>query len=183
MNRRDFFGYSLIVLADGAQAQTSPAQADQFERIAPRGASFAANTYAAPIYAYTGQWAYFDTRLATADGGAVSLTEEGYVVNRDARSYLWLADRASNRRYSRPDYFLCFWYQDLKTVVYRFRRVPFGCSFAGVVEGAAGGKGLTVADSIAAQDKSGRDSWAIVRLDWSILDRTGRADRAGAGGE
>jgi hypothetical protein len=147
-----------------------------------RGASFAANTYAAPIYAYTRQWAYFDTRLAAAQGGAVSLTDEGYVVDRDARSYLWLADRESNDQYLRPDYFLCFSYQDLKTVVYRLRRVPLGCSLAGVVA-AAGGEGLTVADSIAAQDRSGRDSWAIVKLDWSLLDRPYGIDRAGAGGE
>lgn len=42
MNRRDFFGYSLIVLADRADAQTSP-QPAQFERVAPPGASFAPN--------------------------------------------------------------------------------------------------------------------------------------------
>ena len=40
MNRRDFFGYSLIVLADRAEAQTTP---PDFQRIAPPAAPFAVN--------------------------------------------------------------------------------------------------------------------------------------------
>lgn len=46
MNRRDFFGYSLIVLADRADAQTGPAPPpppSQFERVNPAGAPFASN--------------------------------------------------------------------------------------------------------------------------------------------
>jgi len=141
-----------------------------------RGASFAVNTYAAPIYAYTGQWAYFDTRLAQPDGGAVSLTEEGYVVNRDARSYLWLADRELNEEYQRPDYFLCFWYQDLRSAVDRLRGNAVGCSSAGIVKDANNREPLTVADTIVARDASGQDSWAIVKLDWSILERLVASD-------
>jgi len=146
-----------------------------------RGASFAANTYAAPIYAYTGQWAYFDTRLALPDGGAVSLslTDESYAVNRDARSYLWLADREVNEEYQRPDYFLCFWYQDLRTAVYRLRGIGVGCSSAGIVKDANNRETLTVADTIVARDASGHDNWAIVKLDWSILKRRFASDVSG----
>lgn len=42
MNRRDFFGYSLIVLADRAEAQTAPPR-PEFERVAAPNAPFAAN--------------------------------------------------------------------------------------------------------------------------------------------
>jgi hypothetical protein len=41
VNRRDFFGYSLVILADGANAQTSPPRPD-FDRVAPPAAPFAA---------------------------------------------------------------------------------------------------------------------------------------------
>jgi hypothetical protein len=140
------------------------------------GASFAANTYAAPIYAYTGQWAYFDTRLALPDGGAVSLSEHGFVVNRDARSYLWLADRDLNEQYLHPDYFLCFWYQDLRTAVYRLSGISLGCSSAGIVQHASNQQPFSVADTIVARDLSPRDSWAIVKLDWTVLQRAVASD-------
>jgi hypothetical protein len=135
-----------------------------------RGASFAVDTYAAPIYAYTGQWAYFDTRLGAPGGAGVSLTDDGYVADRDARSYLWLADR-QNDRYQRPDYFLCIRFQDLRTAVYRIRGVNVGCASAGAVKHASERKELSVAREIVARDPSGNDNWAIVSLDWSILDR------------
>lgn len=134
------------------------------------GASFAANTYAAPIYTYTGQWAYFDTRLALPDGGLVSATEDGYVVNRDARSYLWLADRDRNAEYLRPSYFLCFTYQDLNTAVRRLRGVETGCSSAGVVRHANSPEQLSVARKIVARDSSAQTQWAIVKLDWTVAD-------------
>ena len=135
-----------------------------------RGASFAANTYAAPIYAYTGQWAYFDTRLGLQDGGAVSPGENGTVVDRDARTYLWLADRESNREYERPEYFLCVTYQDLRTIVYRRRNVPLGCSTGGVVRQAIHRDKPSVGDVLVGRDPV-NDSWAIVKLNWSALDR------------
>ena len=40
MNRRDFFGYSLIVMADRAEAQTAP---PDFQQVAPPSAPFATN--------------------------------------------------------------------------------------------------------------------------------------------
>ena len=61
-----------------------------------RGASFAVNTYAAPVYAYTGEWAYYDSRLGDNDGGAVT-SQRWVPVNRDATKYLWLADRHETR--------------------------------------------------------------------------------------
>src|SRR5215831_5645908 len=137
-----------------------------------RGASFAVSTYAAPIYAYTGEWAYFDFRMGDKDGGTVTVTDDGYQVARDAAKYLWLADRQQNTAYQRPEYFLCYQHQDLHTAVARLtngRRE--GCSYAGPVKYARDPAQLSVAQDVVARDESGRDSWAIVKLDWSILDQ------------
>lgn len=136
-----------------------------------RGASFAVNTYPAPIYAYTGEWAYFDFRMGDKDGGTVTVSDDGYQVTRDATKYLWLADRQQNTEYQRPKYFLCYQHQDLHTAVIRLtngRRE--GCSYAGPVRYANDRTQPSVAREVIAQDASGRDSWAIVKLDWSILD-------------
>ena len=43
MNRRDFFGYSLIVLADRAEAQTAAPAHPEFDRVAASAAGFAPN--------------------------------------------------------------------------------------------------------------------------------------------
>jgi hypothetical protein len=136
------------------------------------GASFAANTYAAPIYTYTGQWAYFDTRLALPDGGLVSATENGYVVNRDARSYLWLADRDRNPEYLRPAYFLCFTYQDLSTAVRRLQGVERGCASSGVVTRVNRPAELSVVSEIVRRDSSREMQWVVLKLDWSVSERT-----------
>jgi len=135
-----------------------------------RGASFASSTYAAPLYAYTAEWAYFDPVLGGPDGGLVSRKEDGFVVNHDARSYLWLADRERNPKYARPAYFLCFQYQDLRSAVYRINGVRTGCSSMGVVKYANDLTRLSIADRIVARDSSGEDRWAIVKLNWSLLD-------------
>jgi hypothetical protein len=137
-----------------------------------RGASFAVNTYAAPIYAYTGEWAYFDFRMGDKDGGTVTVDNDGYHVTRDATKYLWLADRQRNAEYQRPDYFLCYQHQDLHTAVTRLtngRRE--GCSYAGPVRYAGDRAQPSVAQEVVARDESGRDSWAIVKLDWGILNQ------------
>jgi hypothetical protein len=137
-----------------------------------RGASFAVNTYAGPIYAYTGEWAYFDFRLGDKDGGAVTVGKGGYRVTRDATKYLWLADRQRNADYQRPEYFLCYQHQDLHTAVTRLTTAKSeGCSHTGPVKYATDRAQLSVAQEVVARDESGRDSWAIVKLDWSILDR------------
>jgi hypothetical protein len=146
------------------------------------GASFVVNTYAAPMYVYTGQWAYFDTKLGLDDGGAVSITDRGYEVVRDAGTYLWLADRHSNPAYQRPEYFLCFTYQDLRTAASRLSGSSVGCSSAGVVRRAAERKRPSVAGSLVARDPTDRDEWAIVKLDWSVLDEAAAGRSSWTGG-
>jgi len=136
-----------------------------------QGASFAVNTYAAPIYAYTGEWAYYDFRLGDKDGGAVTATDHGYRVIRDVDTYLWLADRADRTKYQRPQYFLCYEHQDLHTAVSRLHGGSPGCSLAGPVKYASDPTQFSVAREVVARDQSGRNSWAIVKLDWAVLDR------------
>jgi hypothetical protein len=147
-----------------------------------RGASFAASTYAAPVFAFTGQWAYFDTRLAQPDGGLVEKSASGYRANRDADSYLWLADRRHNADYLRPSYFLCFAYQDLGTAMRRIMGTEKGCALAGVVKYADSPEPMTVADTIVARDGNDEFAWAIVKLDWSRVDSANRP-AAGSGPE
>src|SRR5262249_4179376 len=137
-----------------------------------RGSSFAVNTYAAPVFTYTGEWAYYDVLLGEKDGGTVTVRDGGYQVIRNAAKYLWLADRPQNQEYQGPAYFLCFQGEDLHTAVTRLKtRWSEGCSRAGPVRYASDRSQLSVAREVVAQDVSGRDSWAIVKLDWSVLDQ------------
>ena len=133
-------------------------------------ASFSANTYAAPIFVNTGEWAYFDTRLASPDGGLVKSTSQGSVVDSDRESYLWLADRARNSAYLRPSYFLCFTYQDLGMAVRRLQGSEEGCASAGIVKYADAGEPRSIGTKVVARDPRPEMSWAIVSLDWTVLD-------------
>jgi hypothetical protein len=68
-----------------------------------KGASFAVNTYAAPVAMTTGSWAYFESTLFS---GALRLGAHGWQVPHD-HQYLWFADRGSNlAAYLQPDYAL-----------------------------------------------------------------------------
>jgi hypothetical protein len=142
-----------------------------------RGASFATNVNPAPIVAQTDEWAYTDQTLG---GGEVSLRQDGYSVARDY-SYLWLADAQTNPAYAAPDYYLCVIRQNLATVARRLAAEPRGgCGQLGIVRQA--GKDVTFPrDSIVAQDPTGRDSWAIVRLDWKYPPYLVPVDSSGAG--
>ena len=139
-----------------------------------RGASFVANNYAAPVAAYTGQWAYFDPAIS-----------QGFVVRKGQylhlagdRKYLWFADRDTNPEYREPDYFICMIAQTPMAVVNRLRRdrgsglgEP-GCSTLPLVRLAANPnshlKGVKVVEyDRAGLEKWGTDSWAIVKLDWN----------------
>jgi hypothetical protein len=58
------------------------------------GATFAASSYAAPVAYYAGNWAYFDTVIASHS----DLSDP---------SSRWFADWKSNLRYEYPNYYIC----------------------------------------------------------------------------
>jgi hypothetical protein len=159
------------VSIQAAYAQLLPASHFMFiKRLAEppfQGKSFVANAYAAPVYASTAQWAYFDTRLVLPEGGRIVWKEDGPVVNRDGRTYLWLADR-DNPEYLRPEYFLCFQHQDLRTAVQRVHGRRTGCSSTDIVKDAVEKNRPSIAERVMARDESGADHWAIVKLQWNV---------------
>lgn len=129
-------------------------------------ASFAVNTYAAPIAFSTGHWAYFDPVLGN---GLVETTEKGPRMIRDLK-LLWFADKRNNPDYRNPDYFLCIRSQYFHgagvTGPYgRSNPPPDGCSRLPLVANAVNAM-TSRSDSQAVRlDPSGRDRWAIVRLE------------------
>jgi len=127
-----------------------------------KGASFAVGTYAAPIATATEQWAYYDSlmgyrRVETKDGKSELV--------RDLR-YLWFADRDNNPAYLKPDYYLCITLQDIATVLDPRTRQTHGCSQLPLVRSAGTDVNGILRTELAAQDPSGKDRWAIVRLHW-----------------
>jgi hypothetical protein len=73
------------------------------------GATFAVDTYAAPVAYYAGNWAYFDTIIANDPG----LSDP---------SSRWFADWKSNLRYAHPDYYVCMKARTFASVL--FERFP-----------------------------------------------------------
>ncbi len=132
-----------------------------------KGASFAVNTYAAPIAVATGTWAYFDPLIGE---DLMESTENGFEIRRDLR-LLWLADKDINRDYLEPEYFLCIKSQYLKTEINSLylRIPPFGCSTLPLTKDSTSGMHsppTALSHKLVAADQSGRDSWAIVKMDW-----------------
>jgi hypothetical protein len=131
-----------------------------------KGATFVANTYAAPIATMTGNWAYFDP-LALHD--QVRVTDNGYALSRDRR-YLWFADRDTNPAYLWPQYFLCTAPEDLRAAVPRAdkaARLPMGeCSDYGAVELARSGKPSIFHFREVASAIKDADQWSILAVDW-----------------
>jgi hypothetical protein len=138
-----------------------------------RGASFVVNNYAAPVAAYTGEWAYFDPGISA--GFVVRKGQQLHLAG--DRKYLWFADRDTNPEYRKPDYFICMIAQTPSSVVNRLRpdrRPGFGdpgCSTLPLVRLAENPdspvKGIKLVEhDRAGLEKRGTDSWAIVKLDW-----------------
>jgi hypothetical protein len=131
-----------------------------------KGATFVANTYAAPIATMTGNWAYFDP-LALHD--EITVTDNGYALSRDRR-YLWFADRDTNPAYLWPQYFLCTAPEDLRAAVPRAdkaARLPMGeCSDYGAVELARSGKPSIFHFREVASAAKEKDQWSILAVDW-----------------
>ena len=95
------------------------------------------------------------------------------------RKYLWVADR-DNPAYGRPDIFVCFipptyWSVAIRLVgVNRYTR----CSENRVIELAERPyKAVWPRHTLVARDPSGRDTWAIVRLDWDFPPYLGAKPR------
>ncbi len=140
------------------------------------GKSFIVNTYAAPVAAKTGTWAYLNANL-TATGPVGD--SAGYKFPVDM-TYLWLADKRTNQDYARPEYFLCVTVQATSTVIEEVRRRKgmgegnVGCERNQLVQLARRGDGKSVYPALEfmeADEKGidvvGYERWAIVRLNWA----------------
>jgi hypothetical protein len=137
-----------------------------------KNSSFAVNGYAGPVGAQTRQWAYFDTGIGNAEFTDI----DGVQRLVGDRRYLWLADRETNPAYLRPDYFLCLYNQDPKSVLTNLLRraqesaPPYGCSSLPLVKLASSNQpvsGLTLVDIDTEGLKTiGYATWAIVKFDW-----------------
>ena len=129
------------------------------------GASFAVNTYAAPV-AYLAQgWAYFDPQLGKSE---LRNPEGKFYLRRDFR-YLWLADKHSNSRYFEPDYFVCWNVRQLLDAVGGGPR----CRELQLVIEARRGRSILEHREVA-RDESGRDAWSIVKLNWTYPPGSGK---------
>jgi hypothetical protein len=145
-----------------------------------KGASFAANNYALPITRMTGNWAYFDPKMAE---GKVTLSPDGYSPQRDL-TYLWMADGRTSDRYLKPDYFLCIITQNISTVLADLRskdgRPPW-CSLAGIVQRARSPYQKFLKHRVVATASDSGDKWTLLKLDWDyppFLRPTADADNA-----
>jgi hypothetical protein len=136
-----------------------------------RGASFILNNYAAPVAAYTGQWAYLDTVISH---GYVERSGDAFHIAAN-RSYLWFADRDRNADYLRPEYYLCMLPQLPHTVVSRLSEERgklvggLGCSQLGILRLARSNSGREFGLELVDYDRKGLetigfDSWAIIKL-------------------
>ncbi len=154
---------------------------DKLTRAPYAGKTFVANTYAAPVAAKTGAWAYLDATLMSS-----SLEKLEALEKVDGRhqlvfdtTYLWFADRKQNPSYARPDYFICIIVQSTSTAVEEFSERHgmgdgnTGCEANPLVQLARRGKGRTVypALELSEFDKDGfqtvgYERWAIIKLNW-----------------
>jgi hypothetical protein len=129
-----------------------------------RGASFLTNAYALPVAAATGQWAYKDELLAMGRG---QLGSTGYLVERDLRGYLWLADKGTNAAYAKPDYLLIVRQPQLTQLVGQLAPDVLPADRPTLAEPFVSAKAPHyLHPQVVAQDPSGRDRWLILKADW-----------------
>ena len=153
------------------------------EALTPARPTIVSNAYAGPFSVVTGQWAYLDETFSA--GRTAFSPAAGYRYLFD-RKYLWVADR-DNPAYERPDVFVCFipptyWSAAIQLAgVNRYTR----CSENRVIELAERPyKAVWPRHTLVARDPSGRDTWAIARLDWDFPPYLGakpRVEGAAAG--
>jgi hypothetical protein len=123
--------------------------------------TFVVNNYAAPISVATQNWAYYDALI-----GYERVEPNEGNIERDLR-YLWLADRDTNPDYLKPDYFLCVVSQDIGTAIRPGKAAYDGCSKMPLIGAARSDSRELASADLMAIDISGRDRWAIARLNWS----------------
>jgi hypothetical protein len=144
-------------------AQLAPSQFTFLQTLARppyAGSSFVINNYAAPVSTYSGEWAYYDPVI----GGGV--TRAGYLFARDSQTYLWFADRDVNAAYLRPQYFVCVLPETLASLAARLSAQgnPISrCSGLDLVRGAVE-RPDSFPHRLMARDETGRDAWAIIKL-------------------
>lgn len=140
------------------------------------GNSFVVNTYAAPIAAKTGAWAYFNASLTSEK---LAKNGDRYEFSFDT-TYLWFADKRINPDYARPSYFLCVTVQSTSSVMEGVHKqnglsdgYP-GCEANQLVRLARDGQGKSVYPSLelleadeAGPKMVGFERWAIVKLNWT----------------
>ncbi|GIW80455.1 MAG: hypothetical protein KatS3mg105_2262 [Gemmatales bacterium] len=139
-----------------------------------RGATFLTNTYALPIAWETKNWVRTDIRYPYL--GECQLTENGYVLDQDAGKYLWYADRRSNPAYARPEYCLLVVQRVLKSGLLNKEIFSNGQTpnvafqqasrFPLVVKSQR--SDAVLRHQLVAMDDSGRDRWAILKMDWDF---------------
>jgi hypothetical protein len=139
------------------------------------GEPFVVDNYAAPVAAYTREWAYLDPGIQQ---GVVQRSGSGLVLKGDDR-YLWLADNDSNSGYARPRYYVCMIPQSFHTVVVGLKSArgdaaPYpGCGKRGLVRLAAdddsfASMGVRLVDIDRKGGSTiGFEAWAIVEFDWT----------------
>ncbi len=131
------------------------------------GASFVSNTYAAPITYFTNQWSYYDPEISNSK---INFSNNKFEISRDMHTYLWLADRNKNLEYYEPDYFVCMIPLSMGSVVAELAGKPFStCEDVELVKRARLNDNLKKwpTKHIVIEDKSKRNAWAVVKLDWN----------------
>lgn len=154
---------------------------DRLSRPPYAGKTFVVNSYAAPVAAKTGAWAYLDATLMSSSLEKLEALEkvDGRLQLVFDKTYVWFADRKTNPSYSRPDYFMCIIVQSTSTAVEEFAERHGvgngnpGCEANPLVQLARRGQGRTVFPGLELMefDKEGfrtvgYERWAIVKLHW-----------------
>ena len=135
------------------------------EALAPYRPKIVANSYAGPISVVTGQWAYLDETFSS--GRTTFSPASGYHYVFD-KKYLWVADR-DNPEYEKPDAFVCILLPTYWSAVVELTAPErlIRCADNRVVQFAEGHKeNVWPHNTVIARDRSPRDAWAIVKLDW-----------------
>ncbi len=123
------------------------------------GEGILSHTYATPFGIVARTWAY----MRPPGGPMVPADEKTASEN----LYVWLADRHSNKKYWRPDFYVCFLQVPTLNSLSANLTEDYGCSDLDIVERATYefDDGSDPKPEIIARDPVG-DRWAILRLKW-----------------
>jgi hypothetical protein len=142
------------------------------------GRSFITSSYASPVAWETRQWAYADPYFAA---GNVQLSETGYLLQRDVRYGIWLADWNANGSYEHPEYLAVVNFQNLITEQARIADHLRGTRTDVAPLDVCGLRTRNIMQSeVVAADPSGLGRWGIVRLNWDFPPYLDRLDGVGS---